>query len=73
MPFCRASDVAKSKLKGRKIIAVGHSYAGAALAMLAGAEPDIFEALFLVDPVMFVPEKCKCARRVGPLLMYMTS
>ncbi|CAO1618042.1 unnamed protein product [Sympodiomycopsis kandeliae] len=53
LPLCQASQVAKDKKKGRKIIAVGHSFSGAALSILAGTHPDIFEALILVDPVMF--------------------
>lgn len=60
LSYCRASDVSKDKKKGRKIIAVGHSFNGAALSILAGAEPDIFEALILIDPVMFHPENCEC-------------
>lgn len=61
--YCRASEVFPDKNKGRKIIAVGHSFSGAALSMLAGAQPDIFEALILVDPVMFHKDNCELGSR----------
>lgn len=59
LKYCRASDVSPNKTKGRKIIGVGHSFSGAALSILAGAEPDLLDGLILVDPVMFHPDNCE--------------
>ena len=60
LKYSTASDVSPDKKKGNKIIAVGHSFSGAALSILAGAEPDLLDALILVDPVMFHPDNCEC-------------
>lgn len=51
-PTC-LSKTSQPSRPNRRFIAVGHSYSGAALAMLSGAEPELFEAVILVDPILF--------------------
>ncbi len=38
--------------RGRRIIGIGHSYSGAAIATVANTYPGIFERIILLDPIM---------------------
>lgn len=58
--------------KGPKVIGVGHSFGGSAMVHAAHARPDLFEALFLVDPMvhpLFVPRYSYYARPVEGYLL----
>ncbi|PWN53047.1 hypothetical protein IE53DRAFT_373235 [Violaceomyces palustris] len=53
--------------KHRRLVAVGHSFSGAALAMLTSSFPDLFEGTILVDPAFSPPERELFYAREGEL------
>lgn len=51
-----AEQVASEAPGGRIALGVGHSFGGAALCMAAAERPALFDALLMLDPVIFAPD-----------------
>ncbi|EKD03337.1 hypothetical protein A1Q2_02366 [Trichosporon asahii var. asahii CBS 8904] len=52
----------------RKVVGIGHSYGGNALAQAAASRPDLFDAILLVEP-MTVPSLVNAGESGSPLTM----
>ncbi|KDN37417.1 hypothetical protein K437DRAFT_240691 [Tilletiaria anomala UBC 951] len=51
-----SAHASRPNARRRRIIGLGHSYAGAAMALASNAYPDIFERVILVDPILISPD-----------------
>lgn len=57
-----AMQKGRRQRRHRRFIGVGHSVSGAAMAMLAGTRPGLFDAVILIDPVTGHKDSCEHPR-----------
>ncbi len=62
-----AARFASQQCDGAPVVGVGHSMGGASLLMAAQRAPELFEALFVYEPIVFPPPDPSAVRPESPL------